>query len=172
MSTSAQSKLDALTAFFKQNMPERAMQAFTSEMDDMQVIPAQKELGLNQYRLSIIKYDALFTWERFPYRICDPRLAFALLTVWQDQESQDLLSQVGISESEPDWDISLDTQEYGTVVLTVPLAEELCIVQAENGAIPFDGKRWDLTSPQVWVASQATVFGAGGDGAPVLPVCD
>ena len=171
MTTTAQSKLEALTTFFKGNLPERAMQAFTSEMDDMQVIPAQKDLGLNQYRLSIIKYDALFTWERFPYRICDPRLLFALLTAWQDDESQELLSQVGISESEPDWDISLDTQEYATVVLTVPLAEELSVVQAENGAIPFDGKRWDLTDPQVWVATAGTVYGAGGDGAPVVPEC-
>lgn len=172
MSSTAQSKLDSLTAFFASNMPERAMLAFTSEMDDMQVIPAQKDMGLNQYRLSIIKYDALFTWERFPYRVCDPRLLFALLTAWQDEESQELLSQVGISESEPDWDISLDTQEYATVVLTVPLAEELCIVQAENGAIPFDGQRWDLVNPQVWVATQATIYGAGNDGAPVRPVCD
>lgn len=168
MST-AQSRLDSLTAFFTDNLPERAMMAFTSEMDDLQVIPAQKNLGLNQYRLSILKYDAIFTWERFPYRICDPRLLFALLTAWSDEETQNLMSQVGISESEPDWDISLDTQEYATVALTVPLAEELCIVQDESGVIPFDGKRWSLVDPQVWTATGGTVFGAGMAGAPVIP---
>lgn len=170
MST-AQSRLDSLTTFFSSNLPERAMMAFTSEMDDMQVIPAQKDLGLNQYRLSILKYDAIFTWERFPYRICDPRLLFALLTAWSDDETQNLLAQVGISESEPDWDISLDTQEYASVVLTVPLAEELCIVQDNNGPIPFDGKRWSLAELQVWTATEGLILGADTTGAPVVPEC-
>lgn len=55
------SQLESLTQFFKDNVPPRAMLAFNSEMDEMQYIPAQKDLGLGQYRLAILRSTALFS---------------------------------------------------------------------------------------------------------------
>ncbi|HBT3078312.1 TPA: phage tail protein, partial [Klebsiella pneumoniae] len=72
-------QLESLTAFFRDNVPARAMVGFTSVMDEMQFIPAAKDLGLEQYRQAVIRYSAVLSWERFPYRICDPRLLFSLM---------------------------------------------------------------------------------------------
>ncbi len=50
-------------------------------------------------------------------------------------------------KAEPDWDASVEDEETATVVLTVPMVEELVIRQDENGAIPWRGERWSLAEP-------------------------
>lgn len=57
------------------------MQRFDSVLDEMEFIPAAKDLGLEQYRLAVIRYDAVLSWERFPYRLCAPQLLMALMAV-------------------------------------------------------------------------------------------
>lgn len=161
------SQLESLTQFFKDNVPPRAMLAFSSEMDEMQYIPAQKDLGLGQYRLAILRSTALFSWERFPYRHCDPRLLMALMTAWLSETDRSLFAENGIDDSSPEWDVSVDDQETATVVLTVPMVEELCIVPDEKGAIPFDGQRWRLADPEIWTALTVQVFGTDEQGAPI-----
>ncbi|WP_423732317.1 phage tail protein [Hafnia paralvei] len=161
------SQLESLTQFFKDNVPPRAMLGFRSEMDELQYIPAQKDLGLGQYRLAILRSTALLSWERFPYRLCDPRLLMALMTVWLNEADRSLFERNGIDDSSPEWDVSVDDEETATVVLTVPMVEELCIVPDEKGAIPFDGQRWRLADPAIWTALTAQVFGADEQGAPI-----
>ncbi|WP_278399795.1 phage tail protein [Hafnia paralvei] len=161
------SQLESLTQFFKDNVPPRAMLGFSSEMDELQYIPAQKDLGLGQYRLAILRSTALLSWERFPYRLCDPRLLMALMTVWLNEADRSLFERNGIDDSSPEWDVSVDDEETATVVLTVPMVEELCIVPDEKGAIPFDGQHWRLADPAIWTALTAQVFGADEQGAPI-----
>lgn len=161
------SQLESLTQFFKDNVPPRAMLGFSSEMDELQYIPAQKDLGLGQYRLAILRSTALLSWERFPYRQCDPRLLMALMTVWLNEADRSLFERNGIDDSSPEWDVSVDDEETATVVLTVPMVEELCIVPDEKGAIPFDGQRWRLAESAIWTALTAQVFGADEQGAPI-----
>ena len=161
------SQLESLTQFFKDNVPPRAMLAFNSEMDEMQYIPAQKDLGLGQYRLAILRSTALFSWERFPYRQCDPRLLMALMTAWLSETDRSLFAENGIDDSSPEWDVSVDDQETATVVLTVPMVEELCIGPDKKGAIPFDDQRWRLADPEIWTALTAQVFGTDEQGAHI-----
>ncbi len=52
-------------------------------------------------------------------------------------------------------------------MLTVPMAEELVIREDENGAIPWQGKRWSLVNPEVWIAITANIYGVDETGAPV-----
>lgn len=160
-----ESRIASLERFFKENVPVRAMQSFNSVIDDLQYIPAQKDLGLDQYRLAIIRSSAVLAWEQFPFRECDPRLLLALLTVWlANHDDRDLFRQAGVTGDSPQWDISVDDERTATVVLTVPLIEELCITKDVNGAIPFDGCKWRLAVPDLWIASSGNVFTSRTEG--------
>ncbi|HEY3982679.1 phage tail protein [Cedecea sp.] len=163
----SQTQLESLTALFRENVPARVMQGFSSFLDEMKFIPATRDMGLGQYRQAIIRYDALLTWERFPFRLVPPQLLMSLLAAWLDEASQSLLDDIGQSESEPDWDVSVETEETATIVLTVPMAEELVIKRDKNGAIPWQGERWSLVEPEVWTAITAQVFGVDEAGAPI-----
>lgn len=115
----------------------------------------------------MIRYDAVISWQRFPYRLCPPQLLMSLLAAWLDEADRELLDEVGLTEAEPDWDVSVEDEETATIVLTVPMAEELVIREDENGAIPWQGKRWSLVNPEVWIAITANIYGVDETGAPV-----
>ncbi|EFE63336.1 phage tail protein [Escherichia coli] len=163
----SQTQLESLTAFFRQNVPPRAMQSFDSVMDEMECIPAAKDYGLDQYRQAVIRYDAVLSWERFPYRLCPPQLLMSLMLAWLDEADRELLEDIGITEADPQWDVTVESEETATVVLTVPMAEELVVKKDINGAIPWRGERWSLVDPEIWTALTATVYGVDETGAPV-----
>lgn len=160
-------QLESLTKFFTDNVPPRAMQYFSSEMDELSCIAAAKDLGMGQYRQAITRYNALLVWERFPFRHCNPQLLMSLLYAWLADAERDLFYEAGLTDADPDWDITVEDEQTATIVLTVPMAEELCITEDENGAIPFDGKRWSLAKPEVWTALSGLVFSVDTTGAPV-----
>lgn len=163
----SQTQLENLTAFFQQNVPPRAMKAFNSVLDEMEFIPAARDLGLGQYRQAVIRYDAVLSWERFPYRLCPPQLLMALLAAWLDEADRELLDDIGVTEADPQWDVSVEDEETATVVLTVPMAEELVIKPDVNGAIPWRGERWSLVNAEIWTAITANIYGVDETGAPI-----
>lgn len=160
-------QLESLTEFFCQNVPERAQQGFDSIIDEMQVVPAAKDLGLSQYRQAVIRYSAVLSWERFPYRLCAPQLLVSLLLAWTDEYGSDVMEDIGITDADPEWDVSVEDAETATVVLTMPLAEELVIRQDDKGDIPWNGARWSLVDPEIWTALSARVIGTDETGAPI-----
>ena len=160
-------QLDSLTAFFRENVPQRAQQGFSSLRDEMRVVPAAKDLGQGQYRQAVIRYSALLSWERFPYRLCAPQLLVSLMEAWLDDYGSEVMDDLGITDADPDWDISVEDEETATVVLTMPLVEELVIKQDDNGAIPWRGERWSLAEPEVWTAFSAAIYGSDSAAAPV-----
>lgn len=159
--------LDSLTDFFTRNVPKRALLGFDSQIDGMQVISAAKDLGNDQHRLSVVRYDALISWERFPFRLVAPQLLIALLEVWLDEVASPLLDESGIANTDAQWDVTLEDAETATVVLTIPLADELVIKPDETGDIPYRGERWSLVEPEIWTALSATIYGADESGAVV-----
>lgn len=163
----SETQLESLTAFFRANVPERAMQSFSSLIDEMRIVPAERDLGMGQYRQAVIRYSAQLAWERFPYRLCPPQLLVALLKAWLDDYGSDVMDELDISFADPEWDVSVEDEETAVVVLTVPLVEELVIRQDENGAIPWRGERWSLADPEVLTAFSAAIYGADTAAAPV-----
>ena len=160
-------QLDSLTEFFKASVPRRAQLGFSSLIDEMRIIPAAKDLGQGQYRQAVIRYSALLSWERFPYRLCAPQLLVALMEAWLDDHGNEVMDELGITDAEPEWDVSVEDEETATVVLTMPLVEELVIRQDEKGLIPWRGERWSLVDPEILTAYSAAIYGSGHDGAPV-----
>lgn len=57
------SKLETLTAFLQANLPARvANLEFNSDMEEVSFINAQKDLGLNQYQMAVMEYEAVLSW--------------------------------------------------------------------------------------------------------------
>lgn len=160
-------QLDSLTAFFRANVPERAMKGFSSLIDEMRIIPAAKDLGQEQYRQTVIRYSALIAWERFPYRLCPPQLLVSLMEAWMDDYGSEVMDELGITDAEPDWDVSVEDEETATVVLTMPLIEELVIRKDVGGPVPWRGERWSLVNPEILTAFSAAVYSTDSAGAPV-----
>ncbi|MGV4282537.1 MULTISPECIES: phage tail protein [Enterobacterales] len=152
------SQLKQLTDFLIANMPKRAMQGFDSQMDEITFIPAQRDNGLGQYRLAIIRYNAVLTWERYPYREYDPKILMALFMSWLTLDERGLLEETGIDSELPEFDIETIDQETAIMVVTLPMAEELNMVPDPKGEIPFDGQRWRLAEPDIWTAEEVTII--------------
>lgn len=163
----SQTQLESLTKLFRENVPERAMQGFSSVLDEMKFISSARDLGLEQYRQAIIRYDAVIVWERFPFRLVQPQILMSLLAAWLDETDMSLMEEIGSDVAEPDWDVSVETEETATIVLTVPMAEALVIKPDENGIIPWQGKKWSLVDPEIWTAITAQLYGVDETGAPI-----
>ncbi|WDF97996.1 phage tail protein [Pectobacterium carotovorum subsp. carotovorum] len=161
------SQLDALTAFVTQHLPPRVMQGFDSVMDEISFISAQRDLGEGQYQLAVMQFDAVLSWDRWPYRECDPRNLCALLLVWLTEQDEQPFMDAGLDRELPALDVDVDDQGTAIVVVSIKLAESLAIIEDDNGIIPFDGKKWRLTEPEIWFATEGEIFGADGTGAVI-----
>lgn len=148
------SQLDDLTRFLRKHMPKRVMTDFDSQMDSIEFIPAQRDMGMGQYRLSVMKYEAVLTWERYPYREHDPQIMMALVLVWREAAERGLFEEVGIDDQMPDIDIDLIDDGCAIVVVTLPMVEAITLVEDEKGEIPFDGQLWRLDAPAIWTAEE------------------
>ncbi|MHA3541208.1 phage tail protein [Yersinia enterocolitica] len=158
------SKLQSLTAFVQGNLPQRLRKLeFNSDMDELRFIPAQRDLGLDQYQLALMQFDAVLSWGRFPYRDYDPRNLCALLLVWMIENTPDY----GPEPELPSIDIDVIDDKTATVVVSMGLTESLSIKKDEAGDIPFQGAKWRLTDPELWLATEGAVFGADAQGAPI-----
>lgn len=147
------SQIEQLTAFFNANMPPRAMQYFESIIDDGRLIYAYKDLGLNQRQLGLFRYNAVLSWDRFPYRLCPPALVYGLVFAWVKDHRNALYDELTLSE--PVVDIEFDTDDTGSLMVTIEVADTVSVCMDEAGEIPLAGKRWRLQYPETWIATQA-----------------
>lgn len=159
------SQIESLTAFLDKTMPPRAMQFFASEINDAHLMHAAKALGLGQRRIGIFRYNALLTWDRFPYRECPPALVYALVFAWIEQHRNSLFDELNLAE--PVVDIEFDDEKTGSLAITIELADEITITPDEQGEIPINEKLWRLEYPEIWTATQGYLYAASETGAPL-----
>lgn len=156
-------QLDELHAFVRQCLPERLVTTVGSDawMDNIKLEPAAKDWGLKQRRIAIRSYSASLAWERWPYRQYAPDVLFALVMVWlQEHDQHDPMVSAMI---EPDVFVELIDNENATVVITLPLADNILLKEdAEAGTIPLGGKQYRvIEDPRINVAKAAWIHGAG-----------
>ncbi|MGD8163362.1 phage tail protein [Pantoea sp. FN0307] len=151
------SPLESLTAFITDALSASLMEGFSSRMESMKPIAAQRDMGLGQYRLAIIRYDVTLSWARFPYREQDPKLLMALLLAWLNQEDRSLYEEIGIDTELPVFTVSMNDDGTAAIVAKLPLVEALDLAPDGKGPIPFDGQRWRLEDAQIWIAEEAEV---------------
>ncbi|WP_237387923.1 phage tail protein [Xenorhabdus sp. Sc-CR9] len=159
-------RLQQLTTFLRENLPENLGKTeFTSETGKIRFIQAQRDLGLGQYQMFIQKYDAVMTWGRFPYKDYDPRYIPLLIDVWLTEQN-DESGNPNQGQERPTMTMKVN-EETAIVVVSLSLSESVVMREDKNGIVPFDGKRWRLASPEIWVAENSVVYGMDESGTPI-----
>ena len=146
------SLIHELTTFLKENLPTPIFrgQKFSSFMDNLEIdrcfslitnSPAQ------QLICAKLKYDAVITFDEFPYRTYDPALVFALVMAWLESKNSNDERFDGIN---PDIDVSENDEQTAYLMISVPLFEEITLIENENGSIPHNGRRYQLGATDIW----------------------
>lgn len=147
------SELERITAFITENLPERAMQMFSAVMEDCELVYYPKALGLGQRRIGVLRYNAVLSWDNFPYRACSPGLVYALVLVWLEEHANALRDDLKLGG--PTVDPEFDDEGSSIIQIVIPVADEIVLKPSDTGIIPAKGKRWDVVYPEILTASEA-----------------
>lgn len=169
MSEKRTSQLDQLTDFVQKNLPDWACKnrsvMFKAFVDNQTILTANRDLGLG-LQIGITKYEAVLSWERFPYRKLDPQLVFALVRVWLEEHSDPIRDQLEL-RNEPDMDVAMLDEDNAIFAIAVEVAESLSLVEDPKGIIPYRGRRWSIDAVPVWTAEQAVLYVNDEPGVPI-----
>lgn len=160
MSEKRVSQLDKLTDFVMGNLPDWACKnrsvLFSAFAAEQTMLNVKRDLGLG-LQIGTIRYEAVLSWERFPYRKIDPSIVYALVSVWMEEHADPLRDNLELKDA-PDTDIELLDEDNAIFAISVEVAEPLNLMEDPNGPIPFRGKRWRVDAVPVWTAEEAYLF--------------
>lgn len=154
-------QLAELTAYIQEQLPRRANITFSSEMDDITLIPAVKNLGNGCLRTQVRQYDAVLTWETWPYRLANPDLLFAIIDSWLTIHANGLRDELALPA--PKIDVDVDDQGNAWLQITIQMADPLTLREDEHGEILRNGKRYRLDDPDIWIAEHYTIHPGATD---------
>lgn len=157
------SQFDSLYAYLRQVFDASVFDNtyFDSWMSDIRLLPAMKNIGLGQIIVGIRQYNAVFDWQRWPWRQIDPDLLLCALLAWIGEQANDLYSQLELDA--PDINIEPTDDTIAEVTISMPLADPIILIPDENGPVIMDGIRYRLDKPEIWVAEDITVSTVRGD---------
>ncbi|MNG64350.1 P2 phage tail completion protein R (GpR) [compost metagenome] len=169
MSEKRTSQLDQLTDFVQQNLPDWACKnrsvMFKAFIDNPTILTINRDLGLG-LQIGATKYEAVLSWERFPYRKLDPQIVFALARVWLEEHADPLRDQLEL-RNDPDIDVVELDEENAIFAIAVEVVEVLSLVEDPKGMIPYRGRRWSIDAVPVWTAEQAVLYVNDEPGIPI-----
>lgn len=147
------SLINELTTFLKDNLPTGLYrgQKFGSFMDNLEIDRVFKLITKQpneQLLCAKLKYDAVITFDEFPYRVFDPCLVFALVMCWLESKNRD---DAQFDNFNPDIDVSENDEQTAYLMISVPLIEDITLIEDENGAIPYKGRRYRLGETSIWM---------------------
>lgn len=128
---------------------------FDSWMSDIRLLPSMKNMGLGQIRMGIRQYNAVFDWQRWPWRQIDPDLLLCAMLIWRNEQANDLYSQLELDA--PDISIEPTDDNIAEVTISMPLADAIVLIPDESGPIIMDDIRYRLDKPEIWLAQDVTV---------------
>ena len=146
------SLLRELTAFLQENLPAPIFrgQKFSSFMDNMEIdrnFSLITDSPTRQLRCAKLKYDAVITFDDFPYRTYDPCLVFALVMIWLENKNS---NDERFNEINPDIDVSENDEQTAYLTISVPLFEDITLIESDTGAIPYRETRYKLGNADIW----------------------
>jgi hypothetical protein len=144
-------------------VPERLHKHIECWMEDIEMIMSPKNQGLGR-DIGYLSYSAVFSFERFPFKQCNPATVMASVMGWlmdydEFREKFELPDPTGDVEPEKD----------DTVVMTIELEfiEPLMVVEDPEGLIQWDGKTWSVAPYEIWVAEHIDVLAGDNPAATV-----
>ncbi|HBM2908091.1 TPA: phage tail protein [Klebsiella michiganensis] len=151
--TPAESQLDSLTRFIRENTPPRTQTYFEAVQDSGTLIRSFKDMGLGQYRLGIARYTVTLDWASLPYRLYSPVLLYAAVLAWLEQFRDPLFDELELPD--PTFDVVFDNeQSCSDVLITLELADAITIIRDPAGDILLNGERWMLQTPDIFTAEE------------------
>ncbi|ACR69434.1 hypothetical protein DBV23_15910 [Edwardsiella ictaluri] len=154
-------QLSELTAYIQHHLPPRANTRFYSEMDNITLRRAAKSLGNGCRRIQVRQYDAVLTWEAWPYRLANPDLLFAIIDSWLTTHANGLRDELELAG--PGIDVDVDDQGSAWLQITLPLADPITLVEDMRGEIPYGNQRYRLDAADIWVAEHCTIHPGADD---------
>ncbi|OCF98843.1 phage tail protein [Gilliamella sp. wkB308] len=147
------SLINELTTFLKGNLPPALYrgQKFGSFMGNLEIDRVFKlvtKQPTEQLLCAKLRYDAVITFDEFPYRVYDPCLVFALVMCWLESKNSD---DEQFNNVNPDIDVSENDEQTAYLMISVPLFENITLIEHENGSIPHRGKRYRLGETSIWM---------------------
>ncbi|HCM1923103.1 TPA: phage tail protein [Salmonella enterica subsp. salamae serovar 16:m,t:e,n,x] len=158
--TPTKTQLNALTDYLAAKLPPKVAATLDSWMENATLIYAPRDMGLYS-EMAQLQFDAVLSFENYPFRIYPPALLFCLVTGWLadcDTRRDDL------ELSDPALIISESTEDTADVEITVRFSCPLCVREDVQGVIEWQGRRWTLTEPEIWTAEYYNLsVGVAGD---------
>lgn len=147
------SLLTELTKHLVDNLKPRSHNGltFSSFMDNLEIDRVFKlvtKQPTEQLLCAKLKYDAVITFDEFPYRIYNPCLVFALVMCWLENKNRD---DAQFDNVNPDIDVSENDEHTAYLMIAVPLSEDITLIEDESGSIPYKDKRYRLGNASVWM---------------------
>lgn len=147
------SLITELTKFLKDNLPAAVYrgQKFSSFMDNLEldrVFKLVTNQPTKQLLCAKLKYDAVITFDQFPYRVYDPCLVFALVVCWLENKNS---GDEQFNNVNPDIDVSENDEQTAYLMISVPLIEDITLIEDESGAIPYRDQRYRLGETSIWM---------------------
>lgn len=128
---------------------------FDSWMSDIRLLPSMKNMGLGQIRVGVRQYNAVFDWQRWPWRQINPDLLLCAVLTWRNEQTNDLYSQLELDA--PDIYVGTPEDNIAEVTISMPLADAIILIPDESGPVTMNSQRYRLDEPEIWLARDVTV---------------
>ncbi|GEM77361.1 hypothetical protein VSA01S_34730 [Vibrio sagamiensis NBRC 104589] len=146
--------LQGLNQHFSRTIDPRLHQYCECWMEDVELKFAPKDQGLGR-DIGWIKYTAVFSFERFPFKQCQPSVLMANTLAWLG-DCDEFREQHNLSD--PSFEIEPESDDTVIMTIEVVMTEPLMLVEDEQGPIIWDGKRWKNAPYEIWCAERIDVL--------------
>ena len=139
--------LKALNEFLARKLGAAITKKMTAEMgaSELQLTTKNMGQGLN---LLVMRYDAEFYWERFPFKKFGVATLYAMLGAWlMDYDNRDEYDL-----ADPEVDVTIEDENNAELLITVEFREPIMVVEDPDGLIELSGKTYKIAPYEIWVA--------------------
>ncbi|EOL9163639.1 phage tail protein [Escherichia coli] len=158
--TPTRTQLNALTEYLISKLPPKVSTCLDSWMENAALIYAPRDMGLYS-EIAQLQFDAVLSFENYPFRVYPPALLFCLITGWlADCDTR----RDELELPDPSLVIAESAEEIADVEITIKFSCPLCVREDERGLIEWQGQRWSLAEPEIWTAEHYDLsVGVSGD---------
>lgn len=150
------SQLTDLVSFMKQHLPKELFigQKFDSFMNNVELERTVKKITEDQYQIAIMSYDAVLSFDAFPFSKVPPDLVFVLVNVFLEQAKEQFEREF---VENPSLDIEIIDDDTADIIISIKLIDKLTIVADKDGEIPFLNRRFKIAEPIIHRASAINI---------------
>lgn len=144
--------LQALTEHLLKVVPEKCHKTFDSWMDTAELRLEPRDEGFGQ-QLGLMDYEAVLSLSEFPFRESDPAVVLASVMAWL-QDNDPFREKYELDD--PTFEVEPESENVANVEINIHFIEPVTVVEDEKGQIDWQGKKYSISSYEVWIAEKET----------------